>query len=84
MSLATTNITHGRIGRALAWRCCSVAGARITLTSPVTLVHAVGAQVSGSGITLSAPLARAHANASQVTSEVPTPGAPNQYYGKRN
>ncbi len=59
-------------------------GARITLASPLTLAHAAGAEISGSGITLTAPLTRAHAIGAQVASNVPTPGAPNQYYRRRN
>jgi hypothetical protein len=55
-------------------------GATITVTSPLTLAHAVGAQVSGSGITLTAGLTRAHESGAQISGNVPTPGAPNQYY----
>src|SRR5204863_10461 len=55
-------------------------GARITVTAPLTLAHTSGAQVSGSGITLTGALTRAHASGAQVASNVPTPGAPNQYY----
>jgi hypothetical protein len=54
----------------------------ITITVPLTKAHAVGAQVSGSGITLAAPLTRAHNNGVQLASNVPTPGAPNQYIKK--
>ena len=57
-------------------------GARITVVAPLTRAHAAGTQVSGSGITLAAPLTRAHASGAQVAAEVPTPGAPNKYYGK--
>jgi hypothetical protein len=59
-------------------------GATVTVASPLGFAHAAGAQVSGSGITLTAALTRAHAVGAQVTSEVPTPGAPNKYYGRRN
>ena len=59
-------------------------GARITVAVPLTLAHAAGAQASGSGITLTAGLTRAHASGAQVTSNVPTPGAPNQYDRRRN
>ncbi len=59
-------------------------GARITVTAPLTLAHAAGVQVSGSGITLTTALTRAHANGAQVASNLPTPGAPNKYYRKRN
>ena len=58
-------------------------GARITVASPLAVAHAAGAKVSGSGITLTAPLTREHAGGAQVTSEVPTPGAPNQYFRRR-
>jgi len=47
---------------------------------PLKYTHAVGAQVSGSGITLATPLTRAHESGTQVANNVPTPGAPNQYY----
>jgi len=55
------------------------AGAAIAVTSPLTLAHAVGAQVSGSGITLKAKLTKAHDSGAQISGSVPTPGAPNQY-----
>jgi hypothetical protein len=42
----------------------------------------VGTQVSGSGITLTAPLTLAHDNGTLVVNNVPTPGAPNQYFRK--
>jgi hypothetical protein len=58
-------------------------GATITVSAPLTLAHAAGATVSGSGITLTTPLTKAHANGAQVVSNAPTPGAPNQYYGRR-
>jgi hypothetical protein len=54
-------------------------GATITIASPLTREHGAGAQVSGSGITLSAALAKAHAVGTQIASQLPTPGAPNQY-----
>jgi len=60
------------------------AGATITVAAPLTLAHAAGAQVSGSGITLTAALTRAHASGAQVASNLPTPGAPNNYYRRRN
>ena len=59
------------------------AGATITVAAPLTLAHAAGAQVSGSGITLTAALTRAHASGAQVAGNLPTPGAPNQYYRRR-
>jgi hypothetical protein len=54
-------------------------GARITITAPLALAHAAGAQVSGSGLILTAALARAHASGAQVITNIPTPGAPNRY-----
>jgi hypothetical protein len=54
----------------------------ITVTAPLTQAHATGVQVSGTGITLAAALTRAHAVGAQVADNVPTPGAPNQYYRK--
>jgi hypothetical protein len=58
-------------------------GARITVAAPLTLAHVAGAQISGSGITLTAALTRPHASGAQVASDVPTPGAPNQYRSGR-
>ena len=55
-------------------------GASITLSEPLKVAHAVGAQVSGSGITLAHALSHAHASGAQVVSKHPTPGTPNQYY----
>jgi hypothetical protein len=52
--------------------------ATITITAPLKLAHASGAQVSGTGITLTAPLARAHASGAVVATSAPTPGAPNK------
>ena len=54
-------------------------GGAITVAAPLTLAHAVGAQVSGTGITLAAALTRGHDRGSQMVGGVPTPGAPNQY-----
>jgi hypothetical protein len=54
--------------------------ASITVSAPLTMAHAEGAQVSGSGITLATALTRAHDSGTQITGSVPTPGAPNQYY----
>ena len=55
-------------------------GAAITVAAPLTIAHAVGAQVSGTGITLAGALTKAHAGGAQVVGGSPTPGAPNQYY----
>jgi hypothetical protein len=57
-------------------------GATIAV-APLKLAHAAGAEVSGTGITLTGALTKAHANGAQVSSGVPTPGAPNQYYRRR-
>jgi hypothetical protein len=59
-------------------------GATITVAAPLKFAHTAGAQVSGSGITLTRALTRAHASGAQVGSDVPTPGAPNRYYGRRH
>jgi len=56
--------------------------ATITVAAPLTLAHAVDAQVSGSGITLAAALTKAHDRGAPVAGGLPTPGAPNQYYKK--
>jgi hypothetical protein len=66
-------------GRGGGGRGGPVGGATITVSAPLTLAHAAGAQVSGTGITLTAALTRAHASGVQVASAVPTPGAPNKY-----
>jgi hypothetical protein len=52
----------------------------ITVTAPLTLAHAAGAQVSGTGITLTTVLTRAHDSGAQVSDNIPTPGAPNWYH----
>jgi non-reducing end alpha-L-arabinofuranosidase len=54
-------------------------GGTITVVAPLAMAHAVDAQVSGTGITLTTALAKAHASGVQLASDVPTPGAPNQY-----
>ena len=54
--------------------------ATITVTAPLTFAHAADALVSGTGITLTTALAKAHDRGAQVASDVPTPGAPNQYH----
>jgi hypothetical protein len=54
--------------------------ATITVTTPLTFAHAADAPVSGTGITLTTALAKAHDRGAQVASDVPTPGAPNQYH----
>ena len=55
------------------------AGATINVTAPLRSAHSAGAQVAGTGITLTTPLTREHATGAQVASNLPTPGAPNQY-----
>jgi non-reducing end alpha-L-arabinofuranosidase len=57
-------------------------GSVITVSAPLTLGHAVGAQVSGSGITLKTALTRVHASEAQVVGAASTPGATNRYYRK--
>ena len=57
--------------------------ASITVTAPLTMAHAVDAQVSGSGITFTTALTKAHDSGAQIGSNSPTPGAPNQY-ARRN
>jgi hypothetical protein len=59
------------------------AGASITIAAPLRFAHAGGAQVSGTGITLNAALNKAHDAGAQVAGSAPTPGAPNQYYRRR-
>jgi hypothetical protein len=54
-------------------------GISVTVSAPLTNVHAAGAQFSGTGITLTAALAREHASAAQVAGNASTPGAPNKY-----
>jgi len=58
-------------------------GGSITVSDPLKIAHAVGAQVSGSGITFTTALTKAHAIGAQVGSSGPTPGAPNQSAGRR-
>jgi alpha-L-arabinofuranosidase B-like protein/lamin tail-like protein/alpha-galactosidase-like protein len=58
-------------------------GASITVTAPLKIAHAAGAQISGSGITLTAPLTRAHESGAQIADTAPTPGAPNHYVRRR-
>ena len=57
-------------------------GATITVASPLTFAHAVGAQVSGTGITITAALTKAHDNGTQIAGSVPTPGGSNKYNRK--
>lgn len=51
----------------------------IKVTTPLVKAHQTGELVSGSGITLAAPLSKSYENGTPVSSNVPTPGAPNQY-----
>jgi non-reducing end alpha-L-arabinofuranosidase len=55
-------------------------GGTITVAAPLAREHAAGVQISGSGITLTGALARAHADGAQISTDLPTPGAPNQYH----
>jgi len=57
-------------------------GATITVAGPISHAHSAGAQLSGSGITLTAALTKTHSSEAQVSDNLPTPGAPNQYYQK--
>lgn len=57
-------------------------GATITVATPLTMAHAVGAQVSGSGITLKRTLTKSHESGVQLAGHLPTPGAPNEYAGR--
>jgi hypothetical protein len=59
------------------------AGATVTITAPLRSAHAAGAQLAGTGITVTAALTRAHEAGAQVATDVPTPGAPNQYSRRR-
>jgi hypothetical protein len=58
-------------------------GATITVAAPLAISHTVDAQVSGSGITLTTALTRAHESGAPIASNLPTPGAPNQYHRRR-
>ena len=58
-------------------------GATITVEVPLTMAHEEGAQVSGSGITLTAALTRAHERGAPIAGDLPTPGAPNEYFRKQ-
>jgi hypothetical protein len=53
--------------------------ATITVTAPLALAHAAVAPVAGTGITFTVALAKTHDRGALVASDVPTPGAPNQY-----
>jgi hypothetical protein len=59
-----------------------IGGGTITVVAPLTIAHALEAQVSGTGITLTAALTQAHERQAQIVNGVPTPGAPNQYYAR--
>ena len=58
-------------------------GPSVTVAAPLARPHFAGALISGSGITIMGGLTRAHASDAQVASDVPTPGAPNQYSRRR-
>lgn len=58
-------------------------GIAITVAAPLKFAHAAGVEVSGTGIGLSAALSRPHAAGAQVISDLPTPGARNNYPGHR-
>jgi len=54
-------------------------GPAVTVAAPLARAHAPGTTIAGTGITLSKALARTHAPGTQVVTDLPTPGAPNQY-----
>jgi len=54
----------------------------IAVSAPLRFTHPAGAPVAGTGITLANALTQAHASGAQIADNVPTPGAPNQYYKK--
>jgi non-reducing end alpha-L-arabinofuranosidase len=54
----------------------------LAIVAPLAMEHSAGAQVSGSGITFASPLTKAHEAGTQVAGNLPTPGAPNQYFKK--
>lgn len=54
----------------------------IWVVSPTKLAHESGVQVSGSGITFATPLTKSYESGTPVASNVPTPGAPNQFAKK--
>lgn len=54
----------------------------ITVTTALKNAHSADEQVSGTGITLSAALTKAHNSGEPVASDIPTPGAANQYARK--
>ncbi len=58
--------------------------ATLTVAAPLTSAHAAAVPIAGSGISLSTALTRAHPRAAQVSNNIPTPGAPNQYYAKND
>jgi hypothetical protein len=72
------SISPGRFGGFAGGR-GGPGGATITLAAPLSMTHAAGAKVSGSGISLTTALTRAHDSGAPVASNLPTPGAPNQY-----
>lgn len=51
----------------------------ITITTPLKNAHTADEQVSGTGITLSSALTKAHNSGEPVASDIPTPGAANQF-----
>lgn len=51
----------------------------IAVAAPLKYAHNSGVQVSGSGITLASPLTKSFERGTPVSSNLPTPGAPNQY-----
>ncbi len=75
------SITGGRGGRRGGGRGGrGGGGGSITITAPLKMAHAEGAEVAGSGITLRAALTKAHEGGATVAGSAPTPGAANEYH----
>jgi hypothetical protein len=55
----------------------------VTISTPLARAHEAGAQIAGTGITVMGALAKPHENGAPVASDLPTPGAPNRYAGRR-
>jgi hypothetical protein len=53
--------------------------ATITVSAPLKNAHAVSTAVAGTGFTFTKALTKAHGVGTQIASNIPTPGAPNQY-----
>jgi len=82
-AVVATSTGGGRSGRGGRGGRGGPGVATITVAAPLTIAHAVDAQVSGTGITLTTALTRGHDRGAQVAGSIPTPGAPNQYSKKQ-